>query len=91
MRVFGSLAIACNPSRETDNFETKRDVFLGYLQHQIGYKLLNLLTHTRFVSRDVVLYEHIFPYEKISVSQVLKPVPALVSSPLWYEEFVSST
>ena len=65
-------------------------MFLGYPQHQKGYKLLNLLTHRRFVSRDVVFYEHIFPYSKASMHQVLQPIPAPLSSPGWYDDFVST-
>ncbi|GJU75734.1 retrovirus-related pol polyprotein from transposon TNT 1-94 [Tanacetum coccineum] len=43
----------------------------------------------KFVSRDVVFYEHIFPCSKTSMSQILQPIPAPVSSPIWYEEFVN--
>ncbi|GKB14786.1 cysteine-rich receptor-like protein kinase 8 [Tanacetum coccineum] len=56
-----------------------------------GYKLLNILTHTRFVSRDVVFYEHIIRYSKTSMNQVLQPTPAPVSSPLWYKDLVSTS
>ncbi|GKB75452.1 retrovirus-related pol polyprotein from transposon TNT 1-94 [Tanacetum coccineum] len=92
LRVFGCLAVASNPSRITDKFDSRGVpcLFLGYPQHQKGYKLMNLLTHTRFVSRDVVFYEHIFPCSKASMSQILQPIPAPVSSPIWYEEFVDT-
>ncbi|GKD31371.1 retrovirus-related pol polyprotein from transposon TNT 1-94, partial [Tanacetum coccineum] len=40
---------------------------------------------------NVVFYEHIFPYSKTSVAQVLQPISAHVSSPIWYEDFVSTT
>jgi len=36
---------------------------LGYLATQKGYKLLNLMTNKTFVSRDVIFYEHIFPFK----------------------------
>ena len=93
LRVFGCLAIASNTSRVADKFEARGVpcVFLGYPQHQKGYKLLNLLTHSRFVSRDVVFYEHIFPYSKASMSQVLKHIPTPLSSHMWYGDFVSTT
>ncbi|GKA34367.1 retrotransposon ORF1 [Tanacetum coccineum] len=92
LRVFGCLAVASNPSRVADKFEARGIpcLFLGYPQHQKGYKLLNLLTHTRFVSRDVIFYEHIFPYSKSSMAQVLQPIPAPISSPVWYEDFVNT-
>ncbi|GKD67850.1 cysteine-rich receptor-like protein kinase 8 [Tanacetum coccineum] len=93
LRVFGCLAVASNPLRVADKFEARgvTCVFLGYPQHQKGYKLLNLLNHTRFVSRDVVFHERIFPYSKDSMRQILQPIPAPVSSPVWYEEFTSTT
>ena len=93
LKVFGCLAVASNPSRVADKFDSRGVpcVFLGYPQHQKGYKLLNLLNHTRFVSRDVVFYEHIFPYSKSSMTQVLQPIPAPLSSPVLYEDFVSTT
>nr|GEV64818.1 retrovirus-related Pol polyprotein from transposon TNT 1-94 [Tanacetum cinerariifolium] len=52
LRVFGYLAVASNPSRIADKFEARGVpcLFFGYPQ---GYKMLNLLIHTRFVSRDV--------------------------------------
>lgn len=37
-------------------------VFLGYSVHQKGYKVLCLQTHTLSVSRDVIFYEHHFPF-----------------------------
>ncbi|PWA57052.1 hypothetical protein CTI12_AA412910 [Artemisia annua] len=85
--------MASNPSRIADKFDSRGVpcLFLGYPQHQKGYKLLNLLNHSRFVSRDVVFYEHIFPYSKTSMLQVLQPMPAPITSPLWFEDFVSTT
>jgi hypothetical protein len=67
LRVFWCLAVASNPTRVADKFESRGVpcLFLGYPQHQKGYKLYNLLTHTRFVSRDVVFYEHIFSLFKV--------------------------
>lgn len=42
-------------------------VFLGYPQHKKGFKLLNLLSNTMFISRDVKFYEYLYPY------QIFKP------------------
>lgn len=55
LRVFGCLAMASNPDRTADK-SSPRGVpclFLGYPQHQKGYKFQTLLTKTKFVSRDV--------------------------------------
>ena len=49
--------------------------FLGYPTHQKGYKIYNLLTHSSFVSRDVVFHEHIFPFAESSSKQFFQPLP----------------
>ena len=49
---------------------------LGYLATQKGYKLLNLMTNKTFVSRDVIFYEHIFPFKQSSTNQYKHPIPA---------------
>lgn len=36
--------------------------FLGYPQGIKGYKFLDLESNSIYISRDVVFYEHIFPY-----------------------------
>ncbi|GJR00410.1 retrovirus-related pol polyprotein from transposon TNT 1-94 [Tanacetum coccineum] len=91
LRVFGCLAVASNPSKVADKLEASGIpcLFLGYPQHQKGCKLLNLLTHTRFVSRDVIFFKHISPYTKSSMTQVHQPISAPISSPVWYEDFVN--
>nr|GEX38524.1 hypothetical protein [Tanacetum cinerariifolium]GEX41804.1 hypothetical protein [Tanacetum cinerariifolium] len=88
LKVFGCLDVASNPSRVTDKMAPRGVpcLFLGYPPHQKGYTLLNPLTHNRFVSRAMKFYEHIFPYSKTSMSQILKPIPT-PSSSLWYEDF----
>jgi len=49
---------------------------LGYPATQKGYKLLNLVTDKTFVSRDVIFYEHIFPFQQSSMNQYKYPLPA---------------
>lgn len=39
-----------------------KSVFLGYPYVIKGYKVLNLESNTIYISRDIVFYEHIFPY-----------------------------
>ena len=71
--------VAYNPSRIQDKFQPRGApcIFLGYVQTQKGYKLLNFITHDTFVTRDVVFFEHIFPYQKSSDAQCLQPLPAV--------------
>jgi len=83
MKVFGCLAFASNPSKTGDKFQPKGIpcVFLGYPATQKGYKLLNLLTHQTFVSRDVVFHEHIFPFHQSSLQQYKYPLPIAFQPP----------
>ena len=40
-------------------------VFIGFKKGTKGYVLLNIQYREIFVSRDVVFYEHVFPYQRI--------------------------
>ena len=77
LRVFGCFVVVSNPTRTTDKFDSigVPCVFLGYPNHQKGYKFYNLLNHTTFVSRDAIFYEHIFPYSSHSIQKFLSPLP----------------
>ncbi|GJU93505.1 cysteine-rich receptor-like protein kinase 8 [Tanacetum coccineum] len=93
LRVFGCLAMASNPDRTIDKFSPRGVpcLFLGYPQHQKGYKLLNLLTKKKFVSRDVQFYEHVFPYSNPQMLHLLHPLPSPIpNGPHWYDEFTST-
>ncbi|GKE16757.1 cysteine-rich receptor-like protein kinase 8, partial [Tanacetum coccineum] len=92
--VFGCLAMASNPDRTADKFSPRGVpcLFLGYPQHQKGYKLCNILTKTKFVSRDVQFYEEIFPYSKPDMLKLLNPLPSPCSHPThWYDDYVTTT
>ncbi|KAK9079684.1 hypothetical protein SSX86_001357 [Deinandra increscens subsp. villosa] len=58
-------------------------LFLGYPKGKKGYKLLNLHTHQTFVSRDVVLFEHLFPSIPNHSSSVL--FPSISVSPAFFD------
>jgi histone deacetylase 1/2 len=66
LRVFGC---ACWPNLRPYNkhkidFYSKTCIFLGYsLSHQ-GYKCLDLASGKLYVSRHVIFYESLFPYQK---------------------------
>ena len=80
LKVFGCLAMASNPSRSHDKLDPRGIpcLFVGYPSQQKGYRLLNLITNQYFVSRDVLFYEHIFPYQKESYHQYMQPLPSAV-------------
>ncbi|GJT23280.1 retrovirus-related pol polyprotein from transposon TNT 1-94 [Tanacetum coccineum] len=95
LRVFGCLAMASNPSRTTDKF-AERGVpclFIGYPLHQKGYKLYNLQTHSVFVSRDVVFYEHVFPFSASTMLPLMHPLPFsnAGNNTTWFDDFVLPT
>ncbi|KAL0447877.1 UNVERIFIED_CONTAM: Retrovirus-related Pol polyprotein from transposon RE2 [Sesamum latifolium] len=64
MRVFGCLCYATNtnPHKTKLSPRASRCVFLGYTPGQKGYKVYDLLSHSYFVSRDVIFYESSFPF-----------------------------
>lgn len=66
LRVFGCLAVAYNPNLKHDKFEPRGVpcLFIGYPSSQKGYKLLNMLTKQKFVTRHVKFFEHIMPYHQ---------------------------
>jgi len=93
LKVLGCFAVAVNPSRVKDKLQPRgvSCLFLGYPQAQKGYVLLNLLTHKRFVTKDVVFFEHIFPYKVASTSQCMHPLPSPGhTSSIWDDDILSS-
>ncbi|GJR48483.1 cysteine-rich receptor-like protein kinase 8 [Tanacetum coccineum] len=95
LRLFRCLAMANNPSRTTNKF-AERGVpylFIGYPLHQKGYKLYNLQTHFVFVSRDVVFYEHMFPFSASTMLPLMHPLPFSNTghNTKWFDDFVSPT
>nr|XP_016458677.1 PREDICTED: uncharacterized protein LOC107782316 [Nicotiana tabacum] len=60
-------------------------VLLGYLPTQKGYKLYDIDNRTTFVSRDVVFYESIFPFNLVSQ----KDLPSLPQQVHYDWEFPS--
>lgn len=64
MRIIDCLCYATTLPRQ-DKFAPRvvKCALLGYGTHQKGYKLYNLITKSVFISRDVVFYEDIFPFQ----------------------------
>jgi len=93
LKVFGCFVVAVNPSRVKDKMQPRGVpcLFLGYPHAQKGYVLLNLLDHKRFVSRDVIFFEHIFPYHISSKDKCDKPFPSVTAStPTWSDDLLGS-
>ncbi|XP_074318743.1 uncharacterized protein LOC141655567 [Silene latifolia] len=72
LRIFGTLCYATRPPTVTDKFmpRARKCLFIGYPSAQKGYKLYDLDTHDVFVNRDVVFYEHCYPFKTTNIQQV---------------------
>jgi len=53
-------------------------VFIGYPHGQKGYKLYNLTTKTILDSRDVIFFEHVFPFQPSHVPTSRSHSPKLI-------------
>jgi len=65
--VFGSLCYARILQQTKENsFKGHQNVFfIGFQRGTKEYVLLNIQSREIFVSRDVVFYEHVFPYQRV--------------------------
>lgn len=74
------LGYATNTKPHKNKFEprTFKCVFLGFSPGQKAYKLYSLDTKQIIISRDVVFYEYIFPFQSVNfdnVSELSFPLP----------------
>ncbi|GAA0162902.1 hypothetical protein LIER_18896 [Lithospermum erythrorhizon] len=65
LRVFGCLVFFTNIVPHKEKFAPRAfpAIFLGYPPSQKAYKLFDIVNHKVIISRDVVFYEHLFPYK----------------------------
>ena len=64
LKTFGCLCYANTSPKQRHKFQdrAKACVFLGYPAGYKGYKLLDIQSHSIFVSRNVIFYEDMFPF-----------------------------
>ncbi|XP_019181692.1 PREDICTED: uncharacterized protein LOC109176758 [Ipomoea nil] len=65
LKVFGCLAFATTvgPKSKLDA-RARKCIFLGYGNNTKGYKMYDISSKELFMSRDVVMYEQVFPFQQ---------------------------
>lgn len=89
LRILGCLCFTSTLSYGRTKFAPRSQhcVFLGYHFGVKGYKLLNLDTDTVFLSRNVLFYESVFPFNDLPPSKPPIADPATPYIPLYTSFF----
>ncbi|PNY16454.1 flavonol sulfotransferase-like protein [Trifolium pratense] len=90
LKVFGSLCYAATLSahRKKLDSRSRKCLLLGFKFGVKGHILLDLKSREVFVSRDVVFFEHIFPFQQQSQDVAVKSHLSHSQSPLYDDPFI---
>ncbi|XP_061371753.1 uncharacterized protein LOC133314306 [Gastrolobium bilobum] len=88
LRTFGCLSFVNARPKPTDKFSprSRRCVFIGYAIGQKGWRLFDIEAQQSFVSRDVKIFENIFPFREAPVQSVSAPNSRVPTEPNYFDE-----
>ncbi|KAK4402749.1 Retrovirus-related Pol polyprotein from transposon RE1 [Sesamum angolense] len=77
LRVFGCLCFSASTTPHKSKFQKRahKCILIGYAMHKKAYKLFDINLNQVIFSRDVIFYEHIFPYASTATPSSSIPLP----------------
>ncbi|GKV19001.1 hypothetical protein SLEP1_g29301 [Rubroshorea leprosula] len=92
LKVFGCLCYARQSPLPSDKFSSRstKCVFIGYPHGKKGYRVFDLDTKQIFVSRDIIFYENIFPFQDEGNRLINEKAPIASPSPSYYDEDIET-